>query len=241
MTAPASASNITNGTPAVVIFDVNETLSDMAPLAASFDRVRLGAGAVEAWFAGVLRDGFALTAVGVNPGFAEIASEALHVRLAMAREGGTHPGSGAESAQQSVDEIMGTFSSLTVHPDVVEGVQALRELGARLVTLSNGSTGVAQGLFERAGLTGAFEALMTVEDAGAWKPHPAAYAYALDRCGVSASAAMLVAVHPWDIDGAARAGLRTGWLNRKGTRYPGYFTAPDIEATDLVQLSRLLS
>lgn len=241
MTASTSAGNITTGTPAVVIFDVNETLSDMAPLAASFDRVGLGSGAVEAWFAGVLRDGFALTALGVNPSFAEIASEALRVRLAMARGTGDGPSSGAESAQQSVEEVMGTFNSLTVHPDVAEGVQALGGLGARLVTLSNGSAAVAQGLFERAGLSAAFEALMTVEDAGAWKPHPAAYAYALDRCGVSASDAMLVAVHPWDIDGAARAGLRTGWLNRKRVRYPGYMTAPDFEATDLVQLARLLS
>jgi 2-haloacid dehalogenase len=51
---------------------------------------------------------------------------------------------------------------------------------------------------------------------------------------------MLVSVHPWDIDGAARAGLRTGWLNRNGARYPSYFTAPDVEATDLPALARLL-
>jgi 2-haloacid dehalogenase len=48
---------------------------------------------------------------------------------------------------------------------------------------------------------------------------------------------MLVAVHPWDIDGAARAGLHTGWLNRDGSRYPSYFTAPDVVATDLVELA----
>ena len=31
---------------------------------------------------------------------------------------------------------------------------------------------------------------------------------------------MLVAVHPWDIDGASRAGLVTAWLNRSGGPYP---------------------
>lgn len=39
--------------------------------------------------------------------------------------------------------------------------------------------------------------------------------------------AMLVAVHPWDVDGAARAGMRTAWLDRRGTAYPSYFTAPN--------------
>jgi 2-haloacid dehalogenase len=127
-----------------------------------------------------------------------------------------------------------------VHPDVAAGVEALGGLGIRLVTLSNGSAGVARGLLERAGLTDAFEALLSVEDAGAWKPHPDSYAHALDACGVPAADAMLVAVHPWDVDGAARAGLRTGWLNRGGSRYPGYFTAPDVEAADLVGLARAL-
>ena len=99
---------------------------------------------------------------------------------------------------------------------------------------------MAAGLLARAGLTDDFEALLSVEDAPAWKPHPASYAYALDHCGVSAGDAMLVAVHPWDVDGAARAGLRTGWLNRSGAGYPSYFTRADVEATGLDDLARVL-
>jgi 2-haloacid dehalogenase len=52
---------------------------------------------------------------------------------------------------------------------------------------------------------------------------------------------MLVAVHPWDLDGAARAGLRTGWIDRAEAPYPGTFTAPEIRATDLVDLARQLT
>ena len=44
---------------------------------------------------------------------------------------------------------------------------------------------------------------MSVEATTAWKPHPDSYAYALTKCGVTAGEAMLVAVHPWDIHGAA--------------------------------------
>jgi 2-haloacid dehalogenase len=220
--------------PAVVVFDVNETLSDLSPLRRGFESVGLGADSVEAWFAGVLRDGFALTCVGVNPAFADLARESLRVRLA-AGEVATEPR--AEVVDDAVDLVMSGFSSLPVHPDVVEGIRALHDAGIRLVTLSNGSTGVAQGLLERAGVRDAFERLMSVEEASAWKPHPTSYRYAVAQCQVAVEDAMLVAVHPWDIDGAARAGLRTAWLDRGGVLYPSYFRRPELEAGSLVELA----
>jgi 2-haloacid dehalogenase len=105
------------------------------------------------------------------------------------------------------------------------------------VTLSNGSASVAEALFGRAGIRDQFEALLSVEDAGLWKPAAGAYAYALERCGVDPMEAMLVAVHPWDIDGAARAGLATAWIDRAGGPYPDYFRAADLAPRSLVELA----
>ncbi len=51
---------------------------------------------------------------------------------------------------------------------------------------------------------------------------------------------MLVAVHPWDIEGARSAGLSTAWINRSGARFPAYFGQPDFEATSVLNLARLL-
>ena len=68
-----------------------------------------------------------------------------------------------------------------------------------------------------------------------------AYRYALNTCGVEASDAMLVAVHPWDLDGAARACLRTALLDRRAAPYPRSFTEPEVRATDLVDLARQLA
>lgn len=48
-------------------------------------------------------------------------------------------------------------------------------------------------------------------------------------------------VHPWDIDGAKRAGLRAGWINRGGTVYPPYFQRPDVEAQNLPDLADALT
>jgi 2-haloacid dehalogenase len=51
---------------------------------------------------------------------------------------------------------------------------------------------------------------------------------------------MLVAVHPWDLDGAARAGLRTAWVNRTGGGYPDYLTAPELTVSGLDDLAARL-
>ena len=46
--------------PRVVVFDVNETLSDLQPLRPSLEAAGVPGALLETWFAAVLRDGFAL-------------------------------------------------------------------------------------------------------------------------------------------------------------------------------------
>lgn len=218
--------------PQLLIFDVNETLSDLSPMGQRFTDLGVPGELAKAWFASTLRDGFALSVVGENPEFAALARDAARTVLA--------PRSLTLEFDAAVDHVMAGFTGLRPHPDVADGLAALAELGIRMVTLSNGATSVAEKLLTDAGLRDRFERLLSVADAPAWKPSPDAYRYALDTCGVEAPDAMLVAVHPWDLDGAARAGLRTAWIDRGGAPYPQSFTAPEIRATDLVDLARQL-
>lgn len=215
--------------PAVLLFDVNETLSEMSPLAARFEAVGAPGLLAQSWFAGLLRDGFALAVSGAAEPFSRIGAESLRISLdglPLTR-----------SLDEAVAHIMSGFGELRVHDDVPEGIRALAGLGIRLVTLSNGAASVAQRLLEEAGVRDHVEQVLSVEDAGIWKPASGAYAYAVDRCGVDPVDAMLVAVHPWDTDGASRAGLGAVWVNRGGTSYPGYFGSPDLEVTSLVDLA----
>lgn len=218
--------------PRLLVFDVNETLSDMSVLQDRFAEVGAPPALAATWFAGLLRDGFALTVTGDNPDFADLAATSLAAMLGS---------KDVDDVEAAVARVMGAFSSLSLHPDVVEGVQALGALGIRLVTLSNGATSVAEGLFERAGIVTSFERLLSVQDAPAWKPAQAAYQYALEVCGVQPDEAMLVAVHPWDTHGARRAGLGSAFINRTGATYPSYFERPDVEATSLVDLAAQLA
>ena len=100
---------------------------------------------------------------------------------------------------------------------------------------------VAAGLLERAGVAELFERLLSVEDAGVWKPAAGAYRYAAQQLDTHPTQMMLVAVHPWDVDGAQRAGLQGAWVNRDGGPYPSTFTAPDLTVDSLTELAERIS
>ncbi len=224
--APAS-------TPALLVLDVNETLSDLAPLAARFEEVGLPGHLAPAWFAGVLRDGFALGMTESAAPFALIGQELLRATLTDAQP--------TRDIDDAIGHVMSGFMSLDVHPDVAEGLPRIADAGIRLVTLSNGASAVAEQLLERAGLARYVEALLTVEDAHLWKPARSAYEYAVRQYGVVPKDAMLVAAHPWDVHGAQRAGLRGAWVNRSGGPHPGHFLAPDVQVATFTELADLLA
>ncbi|WP_051427643.1 HAD hydrolase-like protein [Arthrobacter sp. H20] len=109
------------------------------------------------------------------------------------------------------------------------------------MALTNGAISVAESLLGRGGIPDEFSRLHSVQDAPRWKPAREAYDYAARETGQTVDRLLLVAVHPWDIHGANAAGLKTAWINRTGAFYPSYFTAPDIEAEELVALAGKLA
>ena len=204
--------------PDLVLLDVNETLSDLSPLRRRFEDVGAPAHLLETWFASVLRDGFALTAVDASTPFPELARAVLRTML---------------PSDDAVQHVLDGLGELGVHPDVPAGLQALADAGLRAVPFTNGGRSSTEALLERAGLRHLVERVLSVDDAGRWKPHGQAYAWALEQCGVAPARAALVAVHPWDVDGASRAGLTGAWVDRAGTPYPSVFRAPDVRGADL--------
>jgi len=218
--------------PSVIVFDVNETLSDLSPLAARFVEVGAPASMAGLWFASVLRDGFALTAAGESKPFADIAASLLRGMLPEAQLN--------RSVDDAVAWVLDGMTQLEPHADVARGVRELAEQGLRLVTLSNGAAAIAEQLLTGADLREQFEHVLSVDDAGVWKPDPRAYGYVAKVCGVEADDIMLVAVHPWDVHGASRAGLRTAWVNRTESPYPAVFEAPDHTVAGIEELADVL-
>ena len=222
-----------NAAASVIVFDVNETLSDMSPMENRFLEVGAPGYLARIWFASLLRDGFALAASGDSAKFSVVGTAILHDLF-----GGialTRP------LDDAVSHVLDGLGMLNLHPDVAEGVRALRGSGYRLATLSNGSARLAQDMLSKAGIRDNFDAILTVEDAPAWKPVGSAYQYAATALGVPTAEMLLVAVHPWDIHGAAQAGLSTAWINRGDAPYPSYFAQPDYTVATLHELSARLN
>ena len=140
--------------PKILVFDVNETLSDMAPMAGRFEDVGAPGHLAKLWFAELLRDGFAVTVAGDLQAFATLGAEALRVRLS---------GQPIERPlEEAVDHVMQGFSELSVHPDVVEGVRAL-EVPAFSVQYHPEA---APGPHDATGLFAQFADLMTTHATG---------------------------------------------------------------------------
>jgi 2-haloacid dehalogenase len=215
--------------PEVLVLDVNETLSDLEPMRGRFEQVGLHGYMLDAWFAATLRDGFALTAAGTYPAFRDVAADALRALLA-SHARGTDP-------DAAVDTVLSGFAELPAHPDVAPGLRRLRQAGLRLVTLTNGATAVSDRMLGEAGVLPLLEHRLSVDVPKRWKPDPAAYRYAAEVCDVEPAAMALAAVHPWDVDGAKRAGLAGVWVDRRRTPYPTAFLAPDLEVPDFEALA----
>lgn len=218
-----------------VVFDVNETLSDMTSLRVRFEDVGAPADLMTTWFAGVLRDGFALTAAGTYADFADVARDGLRTLLT------DLDGRSPDEADEGAGHILDGMAGLPPHPDVPGGVHALRRAGFRLVTMTNGSPELTDRLLVRAGVRDQFDALLGVSGPRCWKPAPEAYRYAVRRAGVRPGEALLVAVHPWDVDGAQRAGLAGAWLRRGTVHYPETMSRPKWIAEDLEELAESLA
>ena len=62
---------------------------------------------------------------------------------------------------------------------------------------------------ESAGLAGEFEAVISVEAAGVYKPDARVYALVEAECGVPPGRVVFVSANGWDVAGAARFGFTT--------------------------------
>ncbi len=134
-----------------------------------------------------------------------------------------------------VTELMGAWQMLSPHADVAEGLRRLKSR-YRLVALSNGEQDYLEHL-ERERMRYGFDALISVQKAGFFKPHPAVYRTGATLLGVEPDRIMMVAAHAFDIMGARACGYRGAYVNRYRLPYEESPHRPDLEARDFVELA----
>ena len=137
-----------------------------------------------------------------------------------------------------VRELMAAWQRLTPHADVAEGLRRLRQR-YRLVALSNGEQAYLEHL-EKERMRYGFDALISVERAGWFKPHPSVYRTGATVLGLEPQEIMMVAAHAFDIMGARACGYRGAYVNRYRLPYEETPHRPDIEVNDFIELADAL-
>ena len=112
--------------------------------------------------------------------------------------------------------------------------------GVRVAALTNGSAETTGKMFASAGLENEIEKFISIEEVKQWKPASAVYLHAANVLQVKAEELALIAAHDWDIDGAGRAGLITGYLARKQPRGSSAMRPPDFRGASLPEVVRAL-
>lgn len=212
----------------VLLFDVNETLLDLAALDEPF-RAAFGSAEVRReWFQQFIRSMLVSTTAGPYIEFPRLARTALEL---MARRHSRQLDEGQLKA------ILGGVRRLPAYPEVRPALERLRGAGFRMATLTNSTPDLVNAQLEHAGLKDLFEQALSADAVKRLKPAPEPYLMAAERMDVPIEQTRLVAAHDWDIAGALLAGGAAAFVARGGIVPDPNFPAPDVVGADLAEVA----
>jgi 2-haloacid dehalogenase len=184
----------------IVVFDAYGTLFDFASAArrAATDLGGQGEALTSLWRTKQIEATWHRSLTGHHADFHQVTSEALDYAL---------PALGIE-APGLRERLMALYETLDPFPDARATLAALKSAGKRTAILSNGSPAMLEALVKSADLGGLLDAVISVERAGIFKPHPASYRLACTQFGVDPAAIAFVSANGWDCCGASVFGFR---------------------------------
>lgn len=136
--------------------------------------------------------------------------------------------------------LMNLYLKLSTFPEVPEMLAKLRAGGVKTAILSNGSPMMLRSAVESAGLGGLFDAVLSVEEVGVFKPHPKVYQLAVDELDMPARNISFQSSNAWDAYAASAFGMQVVWCNRYGQMREQLPGAPDREIKSLADLPDLI-
>ena len=207
--------------PLVVVFDVNETLFSLDALRERMEAAGARPDLLETWFGQVLSRGFALAAAGSFAPFRDLARTTLGRLL---------------DDDAAAADVLDAFERLEPHPDARPALERLAAARVPAVTLTNGHAETTRRLLDRAGLRHLVSRCFDVGEVGRWKPAALPYQHCARECGVAPERMAMVAVHSWDIHGARRAGLLTGYASRLEGQPVPLLDPAHVTGVDLVEV-----
>jgi 2-haloacid dehalogenase len=215
--------------PRVIVCDVNETLLDVSALEPHFKQAFGDGRVLQDWFANVLLYSEVATLAGPYSDFASIGGAALDM-VASARN------ITLSSADRS--RILQGMLTLPAHPDVLDGLQTMRDAALRARHADELGAGSGSATTRERGLNAFFERSFSVDTVRRFKPAAEAYQSVADSLGLPIDQLRLVAAHAWDIVGALRAGCAAAFVARPGKVLYPLGPKPDITGPDFRSVAK---
>jgi 2-haloacid dehalogenase len=146
---------------------------------------------------------------------------------------------GISYTQDEMRWLVARIEALEPFPDVVPALERLRGAGYKLAILSNGDRDMLKAAAPCIGF--GFDHVISVEEAGYFKPHWKTYAKAEELIGEERASCLFVANHAFDCIGAKAYGMRTAFIDRRRRPFGETPHQPDIIVRDFTELAALLS
>ncbi|MDF9800459.1 2-haloacid dehalogenase [Catalinimonas alkaloidigena] len=218
--------------PAVLFFDVNETLLDMQPVKTSIAQA-LGQKPerVALWFTNLLHYSLVST---VSHQFKDFTSIGVATLQMLAEQ------NNIEMSEAKAREVLKPMLSLSPHADVVQGLETLKSAGYTMVALTNSSRHAMETQLSHAQIDTYFDRSLSVEDIGIYKPHQRVYRWAAYQMDSQVEDCMMIAAHGWDVAGASYAGMQSAFIARPGQTLFPLALQPQFVVSDLKELAEVL-
>ena len=146
---------------------------------------------------------------------------------------------GIDYTADEVRWLVSEIEKLKPFPDVVAALEKLRAKGYKLAILSNGDRDMLEAAGPHIGF--AFDHVISVEEAGYFKPHWKTYAKAAEIIGQDPSSILFVANHAFDCIGAKSYGMRTAFIDRRKRPLGQTPHQPDRVVADVAELAAVLA
>lgn len=219
--------------PEALAFDMYGTLVDPIGIQKELESfLPEGASSVSAsWRQKQLEYTFRLTAMERYEDFERVTRRALDYALAAA-------GKELEAGQK--DTLMQRYNDLERFPDVVPGLERLKDAGHAMIVFSNGTPRMLEALMDAAELRPYFQRFVSVDEVGIYKPSPKVYQHAASRLERPIGEVRLISSNPFDDIGAEAAGMRAAWVDRSGGLFDTLGPPPEIVVGTLTDLADAL-
>ena len=146
---------------------------------------------------------------------------------------------GIPYTQDDVRRLVAQIETLKPFPDVVAALERLRRKGYKLAILSNGDRDMLEAAAPHIGFR--FDHVISVQEAGYFKPHWKTYAKAAEVIGEDRSSILFVANHAFDCIGAKSYGMRTAFIDRRRRPFGQTPHRPDLVVMDFAELAVTLA